>query len=310
MSKMTKKGARSVTAALDNLASLIQAEHATLGIPEKIAMDFAFKCDLLSDRVEKKAGLSREALTELDVNKEKGFDPEEIGEEVSGPLEGDSDEAFMKGHFTQQVNRELREDVQDGDLGMSPNLEPQSPQAGKQASMSLAASCGKLLQASANVPNVIVATNIAKLASAAVQIHVAHQAGAVSTARAERTLTAVNHVLTILSNPKLASKWASVVDIANRIVAKKSEDEDKDDAKKEAGEIPPQFLKNIKEKKDDGDDKKDDDKEAKKKAGEIPPQFLKNIKEKKDDAKDDDGDKKDDDKDAGKKASHGFNLFA
>lgn len=97
--KMTKKGARSVTTALDHIAALFQNDYEVLGVPQHIANDFAFKCDLLSDRVERMAGINREALSELDVNKEKGFDPEVIGEEVSGPMEGDGDESYMKAEF-------------------------------------------------------------------------------------------------------------------------------------------------------------------------------------------------------------------
>jgi hypothetical protein len=302
--KMTKKGARSVTTALDQIASLFQNEHETLGVPQRIATDFAYRCDLLSDRVERMAGLKREALTELDVNKEKGFDPEVIGEEVGGPLEGDGDEAFMKAEFTQQENRELRERVQDGDLGMKTNPEEQTPQAGKQASVNvrLASACGKLLQASSNVSNAIVANNIAKLASAAMQVHLGCQCGSIPAARAERVLAAINHVIPVVANGKDLARLASVVALAYKVVAaKKSEDDEEvpsDDEAKEAngkkgGEIPPQFLENVNKKKDEAkkdDDKKDDDK-------------------KDDDKKDDD--KKDDDKDdkEAKKASHGFDLF-
>jgi len=136
MSKLTKKGAQAVTADLDRLANLFQAEHETLGIPAKIARDFAYRLDLISDAVEKKAGLNRTALTGDDVYREPGFNPEEIGIEKSGPLEMiDSDEPWMNGEFTQQENRELREDVQSGDLANDRTIdEPQSPTPGKQAS--------------------------------------------------------------------------------------------------------------------------------------------------------------------------------
>lgn len=292
--KMTKKGARSVTTALDHIASLFQNDYEVLGVPQHIANDFAFKCDLLSDRVDRMAGIKREALSELDVNKEKGFDPEAIGEEVSGPLEGDGDESFMKAEFTQQENRELRERVQDGDLGMKTNPEEQSPQAGKQASVNvrLASACGKLLVASANVPNAIVANNVAKLAAAAMQVHLACQCGTVSAAKAETVLKAISHVIPVVANVKDLGRVASVVALAQKIVtAKKAEGEDEDET--------------------------DDEEVASKKAGEIPPQFLKNVEKKKDEAKDDKSEDKDDDKDdekddekKGGKKAHNFNLFA
>lgn len=286
--KMTKKGARSVTTALDHIASLFQNDFEVLGVPKHIANDFAFKCDLLSDRVERMAGLNRKALTELDVNKETGFDPEVIGEESSGPMESDGDESFMKAEFTQQENRELRERVQNGDLGMKINPEKQAPQAGRQASVNvrLASACGKLLQASATVPNAIVANNIAKLAHAAMQVHLACQCGAVSVGKAERVLAAINHVIPVVANVLDLGRVASVVALAQKIVT----------AKKAEGD----------------DDEELEDETAAKKAGEIPPQFLENAKKKQDEDKDEDKDEdedKGDEKKGGRKA-HNFNLFA
>jgi hypothetical protein len=137
--RLTKKAARNITAELDRLAELFQNEYQTLGVPQDIANDFAHRCDLLSDRVERNAGIERQALTEYDPVDEKkvaphNFDPEEIGEEDAGPLEQEGDESFMRGEFTQQENRELRERQQDGDIGPDKLvLEEQKPQPGKQA---------------------------------------------------------------------------------------------------------------------------------------------------------------------------------
>ena len=135
MSKLTKKGAQAVTADLDRLANLFQTEHETLGIPAKIAMDFAYRVDLLSDTIEKNAGLSRTALTGDDVYKEPGVDPEIIGMEQDGPIETvDTDEPFMAGEFTQQENRELRNNQQAGKLGPEIVDGPRGATPGKQAS--------------------------------------------------------------------------------------------------------------------------------------------------------------------------------
>jgi hypothetical protein len=74
---------------------------------------------------------------------------------------------------------------------------------------------------------------------------------------------------------------------------------------KQAGEVPPQFLENMK-KKEDGDDKGQDKKQAQdqsqdqgqgqqqegKQAGEVPPQFLENMKKKEDGGDDKGQDKK------------------
>lgn len=55
MKKMTRKGAAQVTADFDEMANLVQNHYATLGIPKKIALDFAYRCDLLSDAIERTA---------------------------------------------------------------------------------------------------------------------------------------------------------------------------------------------------------------------------------------------------------------
>jgi hypothetical protein len=141
MTRLTKKGAKAVTSRLDQIANDIQKHHVNWGVPEKLAADFAYRCDLLSDYLEKQAGITREkqALTEYDpVDEPKaigGEDPEQIGEEHGGPLRQDTDEAFMRQEFTQQENRELRERQEDGDLGTQTNLEPQKPTPGKQADL-------------------------------------------------------------------------------------------------------------------------------------------------------------------------------
>lgn len=280
MPKMTKKGAASVTGALDRIATLFQNEYETLGVPERIANDFAYRCDLLSDRVERVAGLSRRALSELDVAKEPGFDPEVIGEETTGPLEGDADESFMKAEFTQQENRELRERVEDGDLGIKPNLEEQAPQSGKQASLNI-----RLARATADLLGLANTASVAKLAAAALKVQAGYLAGDVTAAHAQRTLTALGHVLPVLATVKNADKVASVIRLAHRIIAKKSEDEGEGD-KPEKGKIPPQFLENVNKKKEEAKDKEDEGK-----------------------GKEDEGEDKEDEGE-GKKASHGFDLFA
>jgi hypothetical protein len=138
MTRLTKKGAKEVTSRLDQIANDMQENHEAWGIPEKLATDFAYRCDLLSDFMEKRAGIEKEALTEYDpVDEPKvqgGEDPEQIGEEKGGPERQDADEPYMKGEFTQQENRELREDQQGGALGApKTKMEPQTPTPGRQA---------------------------------------------------------------------------------------------------------------------------------------------------------------------------------
>jgi len=104
--KATAAGARRVTANLDNLANLFQNHAEALGVPKKVAMDFAFRCDLLSDAIEKTAG----------------FDAASIGKVVPGPVEMDSNNAFMKGEFTQEENEQLSQKQESGTLAQGDKL--------------------------------------------------------------------------------------------------------------------------------------------------------------------------------------------
>lgn len=136
--KLTKKGAQAVTADLDKLATLFEHDYEILGVEERIAHDFALRCDMLSDHLEKVA------LTGDDVVKEQGFDPDDIGRETAGPLENEPDEPYMRGEFDQQENRELREKQQGGEIGPDRmTTEPQTPRPGVQAALgTLAAAIG------------------------------------------------------------------------------------------------------------------------------------------------------------------------
>ncbi len=58
---ISRKGALQVTADLDRLADLFTQEAGRLGVPVKIAEDFAARCDMLAEVVEKTAGVLRDA---------------------------------------------------------------------------------------------------------------------------------------------------------------------------------------------------------------------------------------------------------
>jgi hypothetical protein len=195
MAKMTKKGARQVTDDLDKIANLFQNEWEALGVPQHIASDFALRCDMVSDAVERTAGVSREAEAS-----NGGWDAEQIGEEVSGPEVQEPDEPYMRQEFSQQENRELRERQQAGDLGPTKTtLEPQTPTPGVQASFK--------------------------------SLVTALKDGEYSEERVARALRLATDVV-----------------------------------KQGKGKVPPEFLENIKKKKDDGDDEKKDEKKDDKKA--------------------------------------------
>lgn len=92
MRKMSKRQARDFTRAMDEMATTIQKMARQMGIPSKVAMDFALRADMISDAIEKNAN----------------FDASTIGEVVPGPLEMlDSDEPWMDGHFTGINGEEL-----------------------------------------------------------------------------------------------------------------------------------------------------------------------------------------------------------
>jgi len=314
--KLTKKGARQVSKTLDRVATLFQEEHETLGLDPKIANDFAQRCDLLSDFVEKKAGFSaRKALTELDVVKESGFNPEEIGMEKSGPLEMiDSDEPYMNGQFTQQENRELRYDQEDGKIGPDKTvMEPQSIPAGKQAGfdkMGRRAVVAKLSQMEGTLHSAalklaglnqnILASGVLKLAQAVMDTQMGIIAGTITAEHSDEIMTAMGRVIPHIAtvSPQTQSKVAQMIDLALHIAKKSDDGEDKDDKK---------------------DDKKDDsgksffekmeEAKAKKKAKKADDD------EDEDDDDDEEDDNEDDDEGEGevegkKKASHGFNLNA
>ena len=116
--KASVAGARRVTANLDNLATLFQTYGGSLGIPSRVAADFAYRCDLLSDAIERHVGVSKQAR----------FNPAEIGEEVPGPLEMlDSDEPWMDGHFTQEKFNALEGKQESGELAANAEAHKADP---------------------------------------------------------------------------------------------------------------------------------------------------------------------------------------
>lgn len=119
MPKLTKAAALQVTARLDQLANIFQKQYGALGFSEKVARDFAFRCDVLADRVEKWTGVKRTAqldpvdnYTESDLLPD-AFDPSEIGAETTKPLLRNQDEPYMD-TFRQEWFDELRTVQQTG----------------------------------------------------------------------------------------------------------------------------------------------------------------------------------------------------
>lgn len=137
--QISKQGALQVSTDLDRLANLFQTEHKTLGLSEKVAKDFALRCDILSDHIEKKAGVERDgdgditdpelakyasALSKraqmdpkenftMDPVQSHEFDPSEIAREQSGAPLRNSDEPYMD-MFKQDEFDQLRQVQQEG----------------------------------------------------------------------------------------------------------------------------------------------------------------------------------------------------
>lgn len=138
--KLNKQAALGAGKTLDKAADLVQQLAYAGHLQSEIAQKFAYQCDLLSDHFAKSAGIDIQklALSGDDVFDEGtlGMDPEEIGKEVGGPLEKDSDEPYLDGHFSQQENRELREKTEGGELSDgSGSPERQTPKPGVQAAL-------------------------------------------------------------------------------------------------------------------------------------------------------------------------------
>lgn len=120
MSRLTRQGARNLTAAIDRIASAVQDNPALLGIDQKIAKDFAYRCDLISDAVERTAVANHPKQADEnssipsaggDYQVAKPGVEKEIGAEVKGPIyeEDPSTSGDVKDHFTQADFHQLTE---------------------------------------------------------------------------------------------------------------------------------------------------------------------------------------------------------
>lgn len=103
---LSKNAAQAITADLDKLAQLFETDHAALGVPTNVAKDFAYRCDLLSDFVEKQAAAQLDRTDSI----QKEFD-----QEVA--VSHQPDEAYMADKTTQDELYELGKLVESGNLG-------------------------------------------------------------------------------------------------------------------------------------------------------------------------------------------------
>lgn len=104
--QLTRKGARGLTTAIDRVAECVQNNHNILGIDPKIAMDFAYRCDLISDAVE------TTAVTNHPLDKSAEYAADEIGAETKGPIYQEDPSPDLKGQFTQKEFQQLTDEVE------------------------------------------------------------------------------------------------------------------------------------------------------------------------------------------------------
>jgi|TARA_R110000824_G_scaffold48399_6_gene136699 hypothetical protein len=104
--QLTRKGARQLTSAIDRVAECVQLNHTALGIDPKIAVDFAYRCDLISDAVE------TTAVTNHPLDKSAEYAADEIGAETKGPIYEEDSDPDLKGQFTQKEFQQLTDEVE------------------------------------------------------------------------------------------------------------------------------------------------------------------------------------------------------
>jgi hypothetical protein len=85
---------------MDRLAEVIQKEAALLDIPEKIANDFALRCDMLSDHIERRAAAEDKLATEPDdmsAEEQKGKSTEQLVDDDPKSEDQNKPESYYKG---------------------------------------------------------------------------------------------------------------------------------------------------------------------------------------------------------------------
>lgn len=115
MSRRNKLAAAQVEALmtdLGRLANFFEYHARTASVPDEVAKDFAWRCDLLSKFVE------QNAMPRYAAASNGGWDPSQISAYQSGgALEADEDELYMSDNFTEIETQELQVRHQRGDIG-------------------------------------------------------------------------------------------------------------------------------------------------------------------------------------------------
>jgi hypothetical protein len=117
--KLTRNGARDVTATFDRMADLVQEHCVALGIEPRIAKDLAYRIDLVSDAVETTAtrNFPLTASNEEGMSlPNDGWDADQIADKTTGPEQSDADESYMS-TFDEVEHHELGDKEESGGLG-------------------------------------------------------------------------------------------------------------------------------------------------------------------------------------------------
>lgn len=246
MAQLSKQAAKKANNLLDAVAGDILKNAAAYGVKPEIAKKFAFQCDLLADHIAKRAGVDiaklatqrKQGLSGDDVFNEGtlGFDPEEIGEEVGGPMEQEPDEPYMNDHFTQQWNRELREKQEAGEVSDgNGSPEVQAPKPGVQASLETGSKLANLYMqinsaatrcASSKDAGVkLLGKHLASAGLGVLQFQARVLEGSESSERVAALMTAAGHVVPHLAgevSPPAAEKLARMTTILFKLAQKKA----------------------------------------------------------------------------------------
>ena len=229
MSQLTKQAAQNAGTTLDKAADLVTELSKLAGIKPEVAAKFAYQCDLFSDHFAKSAGIDIAKLaSEAKLADE---DPSEIGEEKAGPAEQEGDEPYMKGEFTQQENRELRERQEKGELGPAvTTTEPQTPTPGVQASLETGTKLATLymdinkaatkLASSDNDAVKGLGTKLASTGLDVLQFQARAMEGSETTERVASLVMTAGHMLPHLAgdvSPEAAEKLARMADILSGV---------------------------------------------------------------------------------------------
>lgn len=325
---LTKKGALSITKDMDRLASVIQNDWKALGLSKKFAHAIAYNLDKVSDDIWRTAGIDpKTAIDGFDPFKESGYNPEDVGKEVGGPLVQDSDESWMRGEFTQQEKRELSDKVESGAINSnSANSDPSAPHAGKQASaVNLLKAADAMSFVAAKTKGTPIGKSAAVMATSLLALRQAAIAGTANAKYVQAALQAASEagpfLLALANGGKQAGDLTKLVRLAGMgasIIAKQASDQKSEDDAKDAEDEAKKASKKS-EDEVEADDKDADDevaaaeeevKAAKKAYLTAKAKAKKAAEEAKQSEDDGDDEEEDEDEVAASKKAHGYDLYA